>query len=186
MKMSRQPNRSAPPAAPARAKPPSAIRKALNACLAEGEVTEGILEWINGLPEVGAHLEAHHHGNPITAVNLLRWRQGCFTGWAESVKMQDSLEAMTLACSEMDGPARDALVSRIGTVLMIRLVSQMQAFDAMPEGPEKTRFWGEIVWSYVALRRAELNYEEFKLKRKKAARSSLLLQLENESKDSPA
>jgi hypothetical protein len=168
------------------AKLPSAIRDELNSRLAEGEATEAILEWINGLPDVRTHLEAHHQGNPITADNLSRWRQGGFAGWAESVKMQDSMEAMTLACSEMDGPARDALVSRIGTVLMSRLVSQMQAFDAMPEGPEKTRFWGEIVWSYVALRRTELNYEEFKLERKKATMSSLMLQLDKGSKDSPA
>jgi Protein of unknown function (DUF3486) len=168
------------------AKLPTAIREELNSRLAEGEATEAVLEWINGLPEVRAHLEAHHQGCPITADNLSRWRQGGYAGWAESVKMQDSLEAMTLACSEMDGPARDALVSRIGTVLMSRLVSQMQAFDAMPDGPEKTRFWGEMVWSYVALRRAELNHEEFKFERKKATMSRLLLQLENESKDPPA
>jgi hypothetical protein len=93
--------------------------------------------------------------------------------------MHDSLDAMTLACSEVDGPARDQLVSRIGLVLLSRLVSQLQAFDAMPEGIEKAKCWGELIWSYVALRRADLKFEEFALERKKATTSSLMLQLDD-------
>jgi hypothetical protein len=161
------------------AKLPTAIREELNSRLAEGEATEAILEWLNGLPEVRTHLEAHHQGNPITADNLSRWRQGGFTGWAESVKLQDSLDAMDMACSEMDEPARNQLVSRIGLVLLSRLVSQLQAFDAMPEGLEKAKCWGELIWSYVALRRADLNFEEFMLERKKATQSSLMMQLDD-------
>jgi len=161
------------------AKLPSALREELNARLAEGEPTEAILEWLNGHPEARAHLDAHHQGSPITAVNLCRWRQGGFAGWAENVKMQDSLDAMTLACSEVDGPARDQLVSRIGLVLLSRLVSQLQAFDAMPEGLEKAKCWGELIWSYVALRRADLKFEEFVLERKRATTSSLTMQLDD-------
>jgi len=168
------------------AKLPSAVREELNARLAEGEATEAILEWLNGLPEARAHLEAHHQGSPITADNLSRWRQGGFAGWAENMKMQDALDAMTLACSGMDGPARDQMVGRIGMVLMSRLVSQLQAFDTMPEGLEKAKCWGELIWSYVALRRADLNFEEFVLARKKATHSSLMMQLDEEFKDSLA
>jgi hypothetical protein len=159
------------------AKLPSAIREELNSRLAEGEATEAILQWLNGLPEVRAHLEAHHQGSPISAMNLSRWRAGGFAGWAENMQVQDSLEAMTLACSELDEEAREKMVRRIGTVLMSRLICQMQRFDAMPEGPEKTRFWGEIVWSYIGLRRADLNYEEFMFERKKATQSTMMLQL---------
>jgi len=168
------------------AKLPSAIREELNSRLAEGEATEGILEWINGLPEVRAHLMAHHQGTPITELNLSRWRQGGFAGWAENVKMQDSLDAMELACSEMDESARNQLVSRIGLVLLSRLVSQLQSFDSMPEGMEKAKCWSELIWSYVALRRVDITFEEFMLARKKATHSALLMQLDDEFKQSLA
>jgi hypothetical protein len=168
------------------AKLPSAIREELNSRLAEGEATEGILEWINGLPEVRSHLMAHHQGSPITELNLSRWRQGGFAGWAENVKMQDSLDAMDLACSEMDEPARNQLVSRIGLVLLSRLVSQLQAFDTMPEGIEKAKCWSELIWSYVALRRVDISFEEFMLSRKKATHSSLMMQLDDDFKQTLA
>src|SRR5665213_1208597 len=164
------------------AKLPSAIREELNGRLAEGDDTGAIVSWLNGHPEVRTHLEAHHEASPITADNLSRWRQGGFAGWAEKMKLQESLKAMNLACSEVDESDQKDLVKRIGTVLMSRLVSQMQAFDAMPEGPEKTKFWGEIVWSYIAIRRAKLNDEQFDLERRKATTSKLMMQLEDRSR----
>jgi hypothetical protein len=164
------------------AKLPPALREELNARLTEGEDTEAILAWLNGHPDVQAHLQAHHEGSPITAVNLSRWRQGGFAGWAENAKMQESLEAMTQACSELKDSDRRDLVRRIGTVLMSRLVSQMQAFDAMPEGIDKAKFWSEIVWSFIALRRADLNNDQFDLERRKATTSELMMQLEERSK----
>jgi hypothetical protein len=142
--------------------------------------------WLNGLPEVRAHLEEHHHGSPISEMNLSRWRQGGFAGWAENVKMQDSLDAMDVACSEMDESARNQLVSRIGLVLLSRLVSQLQSFDSMPEGIEKAKCWGELIWSYVALRRVDISFEEFMLARKKATQSRLLMQLDDDFKQSLA
>jgi hypothetical protein len=164
---------------------PDAIREELNARLAEGEGTEPILAWLNGHAEVQAHLQARHEGSPITADNLSRWRQGGFAGWAENKKMQESLEAMTMACADVDSTDRDELAHRIGTVLMRRLVAQMQAFDAMPEGPEKNKFWEQIVWSYIALQRTDLNHAQFMLERRKATTSTMMLQLEESSKREP-
>jgi uncharacterized protein DUF3486 len=167
------------------AKLPQAIREELNARMADGEATEAILAWLNGEPEVRAHLEASHEGSPITADNLSRWRQGGFAGWVENKKMQESLEAMTMACADVDQTDQDELAHRIGAVLMRRMVAQMQAFDAMPEGTEKNKFWEQIVWSYIALQRTDLNHAEFRLERKKAMMSTTMLHLEGLSEKDP-
>jgi hypothetical protein len=63
---------------------PKHIRDQLNRRLEENHPTEGILPWLNALPEVQKILAAQFDGAPISHRNLSNWRLGGFQRWLQN------------------------------------------------------------------------------------------------------
>jgi hypothetical protein len=61
---------------------PHGIREELNERLHDGEDGSGLLDWLNGLPEVAEVLKTQFAGNPISKQNLSEWRLGGYREWA--------------------------------------------------------------------------------------------------------
>ena len=68
---------------------PREIRQELNERLHEDEMGKSLAEWLNGLPEVQAILQAQFEGALITEQNISEWRK---RGYAEWVQHEDALE----------------------------------------------------------------------------------------------
>ncbi len=60
---------------------PRGIRDEVNRRLDDGEQGIKIVEWLNSLPEVKEVMDACFSGNPISEVNLTKWKQGGFLEW---------------------------------------------------------------------------------------------------------
>ncbi len=146
---------------------PADIRAELNERLLEAEPPAAILEWLNALPEVQRVLAQSFDSQPITEVNLSRWRQGGYAGWLEQRNTQEAVEAVATAAAGVEGPAAENLNRHLAVVLSARLFVEMQRCGAMPEGPDKTASLHQLVMSYTLLRRAEYYGEKVRLDREK-------------------
>jgi hypothetical protein len=92
---------------------PRSVRDRLNSRLCDGEPGHRLLDWLNGLTEVGTVLEAEFEGRIINARILLDWKQG---DCQDRVVQQDALElARHLAedAVELQAEARPALTDTL-------------------------------------------------------------------------
>ena len=72
---------------------PAAVREELNERLLDGEEPSAIVAWLNSLPAVKKVLERLFASQPITEVNLCRWRQGGYAGWLEHRATKEAVDA---------------------------------------------------------------------------------------------
>ncbi|HEX4350586.1 MAG TPA: hypothetical protein VH251_09365, partial [Verrucomicrobiae bacterium] len=78
---------------------PKAIQEQLNQRLANNELGEPLLAWLNGLPEVQQMLATQFEGVAISKQNLSQWRKGGFCEWQTR---QEALEMVPDVRSEME------------------------------------------------------------------------------------
>jgi len=147
---------------------PAGIREELNERLLDGEEPAGIVEWLNTLPAVKRLLARSFASQPITEVNLCRWRHGGYAGWLEHRNTQEAVEAVAASCVGVDGEAAEGLNRHLSVVLSARLFVEVQKWGAMPEGPDKTAAWQQLVMAYVLLRRADFYGVKVRHDREKA------------------
>ena len=60
---------------------PHPIREQINHRLHNAHPHAQILAWLNALPEVRSVLDDHFDGQPVSEMNLSRWRNGGFQEW---------------------------------------------------------------------------------------------------------
>jgi len=60
---------------------PRAIRDQLNQRLDDGHEAKALAQWLNSLPEVQSLLARRFDRQPISEMNLTRWKQGGFLDW---------------------------------------------------------------------------------------------------------
>jgi hypothetical protein len=146
---------------------PAAIRREVNRRLDEGMAGPAICDWLNGLPEVKAVLEREFDGEPVSEMNLSRWRSG---GFAESVSRDRAVEILDRlserAC-EMSAGDGVSLSHRIASILTAQLAIQVAEWEAVPPGERKAALWREIMRSLVALRRGDLHLERLAAERER-------------------
>ncbi len=148
---------------------PNEIRQQLNQRLAVGELSDTLLPWLNGLPEVQAHLAKDFEGEPISEQNLSQYRKYGFRRW----KMrQDALEfaaeqaAEPAAATQLPAsPLVDHLVHWIST----RFAAVAQTAP-IPEDPEADlRETRSFLTDIVALRRGDLSARRLGLEQQRLA-----------------
>jgi hypothetical protein len=146
---------------------PHSVREELNERLRDGRPCAEILPWLNALPVVREILRTRFDASPITKDNISRWRHGGYAGWLEHEQNKEAIAIMAAACRGIDQGERDELTSQIALVVTARMVMELRKFDQMPEGPEKSAAWRDLVWSLVLLRRGEFYHEKMRLERDK-------------------
>jgi hypothetical protein len=144
------------------------IREELNERLLNGEEPGGIVAWLNSLPAVQRVLARSFAAQPITEVNLSRWRQGGYAGWLEHRNTQEAVEAVAASCAGVDDEAAERLNRHLSVVLSARLFVEAQKCGAMPEGPDKTAAWQQLMMAHVLLRRADFYGARTRQEREKA------------------
>jgi hypothetical protein len=147
---------------------PARIREELNERLLDGEEPAQIVAWLNSRPAVQRVLARLFDSQPITEVNLCRWRQGGYAGWLEHRNTQEAVEALAKSCAGVDGAAAERLNGHLSVVLSARLFVEVQKWGALPEGPDKTAAWQQLVMTYVLLRRADFYGVKVRHDREKA------------------
>jgi hypothetical protein len=146
---------------------PMALREQLNLRLQNGQTYAALAEWLNGLPEVQAMLASHFEGAPVTEDNISRWRGGGYLAWEDR---QDSLEAVALLAEESGDLAQaspESVANLVAKVLSAKLAVQLQRLEAMPEGEDKARFWGQLLGALVLLRRGDLHAERLRAEKER-------------------
>ena len=112
---------------------PLALREQLNHRLADAELGEPLLAWLNALPEVQAILAAQFGGNPISKQNLSEWRAGGFLAWqirAEFLgQAQDLAQDATELAQATAGEDGARLADHLATVLAGRYASLLNHWD---------------------------------------------------------
>jgi len=135
---------------------PAAVREELNERLLEGQGCGEILAWVNSVPAARSVLEQRFAAQPITEMNLSRWRQGGYAGWLERRHTTEAVEALAAGCAGQDDAVVERINGHLAVVLSARLFVETQKFSAMAEGPEKTAAWQRLLMAYVLLRRADV------------------------------
>lgn len=108
---------------------PREIRDLLNRRLQDGEPGQRLVEWLNGLPEVGEVLAEGFGGRAISEQNLSEWKQGGHQDWLARQE--------TLACArELAGEAEElaevslgSLADHLGVVLAARYAALVSGWN---------------------------------------------------------
>ena len=142
---------------------PAAIREELNRRLLDGEQGKQLVEWLNGLPQAQAVMQAHFQGHPISEKNLSEWKTGGFLAWEAGQRMVDTVWSVMDGTKGLETVAKEDLTHRMALMLAAKMAAEMQVLEVMPEGIEKARMWRELRVSLLALRRCELYGQRLKI-----------------------
>lgn len=145
---------------------PRTIRDELNRRLDNGEQGKGLLEWLNGLPEVKSVLDMEFEGHLISHCNLTEWRKGGFREWRERQETLALTREFMHEGSEFDGLAAK-VVPAVEMVTMAHYAAALQRSTREPdEDPRKQlRRLSKSIRDVVRMRRSEHNREQLKLER---------------------
>jgi hypothetical protein len=100
---------------------PRPVREELNRRLEQCDESPELLEWLNGLPEVKAVMEAHFAGVPISKMNLSRWRQGGHQEWLAREDLCGKASRAAELSRELDQEGRPKLLAdNVATILTAR------------------------------------------------------------------
>jgi len=94
---------------------PHEVREELNERLLNGEEGQGLLDWLNGLPEVRAVLAEQFAGEAITAQNLSQYRQRGFRDWENQQEALAEARRLARDAGEVEHavPGRGARCKRL-------------------------------------------------------------------------
>jgi len=146
---------------------PAAIRTALNQRILDGEQGQPLVEWLNGLPNVQAVLQAQFDGHAITENNLSQWRNGGYAAWETGERMADNVKSIMDGTTALKAAAKEALTDRMALMLAANMAIALQGLESMPDGIEKVKVWRELRIGVLALKRSEFCGELLKIERLK-------------------
>jgi len=144
---------------------PLSIRQTLNERLANNEPGQGLVDWLNSLPETNAVLEQLFEGRPITQQNLSAWKLGGFRDW-ERLQQTRALarefleEAEELAdevysakrCEQEDG---GSILDRVSDRMALALLQLFREAEIEEKGAPRTRTMLEVAREVARLRRGD-------------------------------
>ncbi len=151
---------------------PHEVREQLNRRMKDGEEGKGLIEWLNGLPEVRAVLAEEFDGQPIGPNNLSQYRKRGFWEW---VNQQEALaEARRLACDagEVEQAVPGALSDRFATWIAARYaVAAAKLGRSESDAKEDWQLLRELCHDMVNLRRGDHYARQLGIEEKRMVRS---------------
>ncbi|MEK7676120.1 MAG: hypothetical protein AAB676_09845 [Verrucomicrobiota bacterium] len=136
---------------------PLRIREELNCRLQDGEPGNGLVEWLNSLPEVQEVLAAEFGGRPVSEQNMSEWKQGGYREWERHAESCALVSRLTEQAGDLDAAAEDRAVSdRLSTLLAVELVSVAEGL--LKEASEPRERWQrlrEVLQELAQLRRED-------------------------------
>ena len=106
------------------------VRNDLNERLADGEEGEGLLQWLNALPEVQETLQEDFDGVPISKQNLSEWRQGGFREWQLRRDLLAQASSFSEGADELEENVGGCeLVDNLAIVVAARYAALLSGWD---------------------------------------------------------
>jgi hypothetical protein len=165
------------------AKLPKPIREELNQRLEAGETGHSLVDWLNGLPEVRAVLEAHFPGTEIREQNLSEWRKGGYEDWLRHQEAMELAERLYEEAEETQAQGQDKPRPPMSKVLAhwlnVRFLLATRQIEAA-EDAEGWRMLRQMGDGVARLRRAEQRDEQLQLERERLELKRQELELERE------
>jgi hypothetical protein len=146
---------------------PLAIREPLNQRMLDGEEGKPLVEWLNGLPEVRAIMEAQFHGSPIREQNLSEWRKGGYKDWQRQQEAREAVLSFVEEVGGLQSAAKEGLTDLLAFYLAAQTALELKRLESVPHGAEPDRRRRELASRVVALRRGDLEMERLRLQREK-------------------
>ncbi len=141
---------------------PKAVREKLNELLAEGVPGNKLIEWLNGRPEVKEVLAAEFFGEPVSHMNLTRWKQGGYQDWILQQETRELVRGLTEEGDELLSDANEPVSDRVGVWLAARyaVIARKLARDGDAMDWKRLR---ELCSDVVSLRRSDHGTRRLKL-----------------------
>ncbi len=109
---------------------PGGIRSELNARMENGEETESLLAWLNGLPVAQEMLKAKFEGAPLNKQNLSEWRLGGFREWQLRQEWLEQAKVLEDAVEEIDQEMEAQSLPRLlAGVLAVRYAALLNGWN---------------------------------------------------------
>ena len=141
---------------------PKPVRDQLNALLAEGLPGYKLIEWLNRRPEVQEVLTAEFFGEPVSHMNLTRWKQGGYQDWVLQQETRELVGRLTEEGDELLSDAKEPVSDRVGVWLAARyaLLARKLAHDGDTVDWKRLH---ELCTDVVSLRRSDHGARRLKL-----------------------
>jgi predicted Fe-S protein YdhL (DUF1289 family) len=101
----------------------------LNLRLQNGEPGVKVLDWLNGLPEMAAILQAAFGGLPVSKQNLSEWANGGFKEWQARQDNLAGILGLAGDAEELEAATQGRLADRLATVLAGRYATLLKDWD---------------------------------------------------------
>jgi hypothetical protein len=107
---------------------PHSIREQINHGLHDARPAAEILDWLNALPEVRSVLDAQFCGQPVSEMNLSRWRNGGFQEWLARQDLLPEAGELVAIHEEIRSATRGgSLADHLSTAVSFRLAAILGA-----------------------------------------------------------
>jgi hypothetical protein len=148
---------------------PKSIREQLNQRLANHELGDPLLTWLNNLPEVRQMLAAQFDGFPISKQNLSRWRQEGFREWQTRQDALDALPDIISEAGELQPSAAEPLADKLAPWVTAHYFVAARSMLNDPGSPNKFKFLRTLCGDLNRLRRSDHRSAALKLKEDRQA-----------------
>lgn len=141
---------------------PADIRAEVHTRLYNGQGAPDILPWLNGLPEVQAHLAARFAGQPVSDSNLSEFRTGAHAAWVGRKEyLAEVRERVSFAAAAMeDSDKLSKGACGLAGSILLDLIETVESTEPANRDP---RAVAGMVDSLVKLRGADTNDERVRV-----------------------
>lgn len=135
---------------------PREIREQLNRRLDDRQEGQAVVDWLNGLPAVLAVLAAEFGGEPVSEINLSRWRQARYVDWVTHQDAPAEIGCFLGEAGELELATLGPLSDRLALLATTRYALAARRLGR--EGADEDKDWKllrELCYDLVALRRGD-------------------------------
>lgn len=155
---------------------PKAVQEQLNRRMDDNETGQGLVAWLNSLPEVQAVIAAEFGGLPIREQNLSEWRKGGYRDWLRRQERQDLLRQIQADAGDLRAAMDDEALNRsLSLVLAADLALAMRdVIEQTDDVQDRARCLCQLAGRFAQLRRAESNADRVRVVRERWERELAL------------
>ena len=121
---------------------PNEIREKLNRSIEDGQEGKALVEWLNGLPEVKAVLEAEFGGNPISESNLTQWKQGGYVEWQRKEEEIETVLRLGGDAADYQQAAKGLMADQLALCATVRLAMRLRSESLSNEEHDERQLEG--------------------------------------------
>jgi len=148
---------------------PLRLRAELNRRIRDGQPGNGILDWLNALPETTAILAEQFDSVPVSPQNLSEWRDGGYVEWLDHQDKTDRLRSLAKLSMDLAKASGGDITAGSAAIAGGRLLSMIEAADEDQ--------LGALIDKVATLRNTEIAAGTLKLKNKRLDQQDRTLQL---------